>query len=119
MNFFVKDAVVFMKVKLEQNAYVPSRIDMRFVSVNSLEEAQHDMMQNFTIKASADLFDKHLNKILVKYIKDNKGPTQIKIMAFDPQTHTPLTLTVPHRVTLTYDFVEAIEQFEGVTIAFE
>ena len=118
-NYFVKDAVVFMKVKLEQNPYVPNRVDMRFLSVTSLEEAQQDMMQSFTIKASADLFDKHLNKILVKHIKDNKGPTQIKIMAFDPQTHTPLTLTVPHRVTLTYDFVESIEQFEGVTTSFE
>ena len=118
-NYFVKDAVVFMKVKLEQNIYVPNRIDMKFLEVKGLEEAQQEMMHSFTIKASADLFDEHLNNILVNAIKDNKGPTQIKILAFDPQTHTPLTLVVPHRVTLTYDMVETIEQFDGVTTSFE
>ena len=118
-NYFVKDAVVFMKVKLEQNLHIPNRIDLKFLSVTSLEEAQQEMMKNFTIKASADLFDQHLNNILVKAIKGNNGSTQIKIMVFDPQTHSPLTLVVPHRVTLTYDFVEAIEQFDGVRTSFE
>ena len=118
-NFFIKDAVICMEVKLEKNPHVPDRVDLRVLSVNPIEEVQREKMQNFTVRVPADLFDEHFNKVLVKGIKGNRGPTRLKVQAIEPQTKTPLNLTVRHGITLTYDFVEAIEQFDGVRTSFE
>ena len=118
-NFFIKDSVICMEVKLEKNPHVPDRVDLRVLSVNPIEEVQREKMQNFTVRVPADLFDEHFNKVLVKGIKGNRGPTRLKVQAIEPQTKTPLNLTVRHGITLTYDFVEAIEQFDGVRTSFE
>ena len=118
-NSFVKDAVIFMKIKLEEHPYIPNRIDMKFVSINSMEDMQKEMMKHLTITVPIEIFDESFNKVLAKYIKDNKGDTTLKIKAIDTSTNTPLSLGTKHDITVSYDMVEALEQFEGVRVEFE
>ena len=118
-NSFVKDAVIFMKIKLEEHPYIPNRIDMKFVSIGSMEDMQREMMKRLTITVPIEIFDESFNKILAKYIKGNKGYTTLRIRAIDTSTNTPLTLVNKNDITVSYDMVEALEQFEGVRIEFE
>ncbi|MBR3732970.1 MAG: DNA polymerase III subunit alpha [Bacteroidaceae bacterium] len=118
-NSFVKDAVIFMKIKLEEHPYIPNRIDMKFVSIGSMEDMQREMMKRLTITVPIEIFDESFNKILAKYIKDNKGYTTLRIRAIDTSTNTPLTLVNKNDITVSYDMVEALEQFEGVRVEFE
>ena len=118
-NSFVKDAVIFMKIKLEEHPYIPNRIDMKFVSIGSMEDMQREMMKRLTITVPIEIFDESFNKILAKYIKGNKGYTTLRIRAIDTSTNTPLTLVNKNDITVSYDMVEALEQFEGVRVEFE
>jgi DNA polymerase-3 subunit alpha len=118
-NSFVKDAVIFMKIKLEEHPYIPNRIDMKFVSIGSMEDMQREMMKRLTITVPIEIFDESFNKILAKYIKGNKGYTTLRIRAIDTSTNTPLTLVNKKDITVSYDMVEALEQFEGVRVEFE
>ena len=118
-NSFVKDAVVYMKIKLEEHPYIPNRIDMKFVSIGSMEDMQREMMKRLTITVPIEIFDESFNKILAKYIKGNKGYTTLRIRAIDTSTNTPLTLVNKNDITVSYDMVEALEQFEGVRVEFE
>ena len=118
-NSFVKDAVIFMKIKLEEHPYIPNRIDMKFVSIGSMEDMQREMMKRLTITVPIEIFDESFNKILAKYIKGNKGYTTLRIRAIDTSTNTPLTLVNKNNITVSYDMVEALEQFEGVRVEFE
>ena len=118
-NSFIKDAVIFMKIKMEEHPYIPNRIDMKFVSIGSMEDMQREMMKRLTITVPIEIFDESFNKILAKYIKDNKGYTTLRIRAIDTSTNTPLTLVNKNDITVSYDMVEALEQFEGVRVEFE
>ena len=118
-NSFVKDAVIFMKIKLEEHPYIPNRIDMKFVSIGSMEDMQREMMKRLTITVPIEIFDENFNKVLAKYIKGNKGYTTLRIRAIDTSTNTPLTLVNKNDITVSYDMVEALEQFEGVRVEFE
>ena len=118
-NSFVKDAVVYMKIKLEEHPYIPNRINMKFVSIGSMEDMQREMMKRLTITVPIEIFDESFNKILAKYIKGNKGYTTLRIRAIDTSTNTPLTLVNKNDITVSYDMVEALEQFEGVRVEFE
>ena len=118
-NTFRKDAVVYMKIKLEQNPYNPSRINMKMLSVNNLAEEQKEKFKNFTVKVPVETFSEQFNALLLKGVKGGKGPTTLKLVAIDTQTHTPLTMTLHNGVKLSYDFVEALEQFDGVKTSFE
>ena len=118
-NSFIKDAVIFMKIKMEEHPYIPNRIDMKFVSIGSMEDMQREMMKRLTITVPIEIFDESFNKILAKYIKGNKGYTTLRIRAIDTSTNTPLTLVNKNDITVSYDMVEALEQFEGVRVEFE
>lgn len=115
-NFFRKDATVFISLTLQTDPYVPERINIRIDSISPLEDAMAKHLGNVTVMLNLDTFSPQFAETLERGVETAAGNTALNLVVYDSRTNAPLTLRYGRSLHLSYDFVEELERYDGVSV---
>lgn len=118
-NKFVVGCAVYVKVNLESSRWDPSRVNMRIESVKYLADAAGELLKKIHIKLFADKFCPMLNKLLADQVANHPGNATVIVSVIEPKTRTPVELQLKKGVSPTMDFIEGLENYDGVSVTIE